>query len=145
MLTFVKLWAYMGFSQHLLIWSGNIREEVPWYITRQQGAWGAAVALIVLYFAVSFVLLLSRQVKRDPRRIAVIAVGILVMRLVADLWLLMPGFHRPGFALRWFDVVAPISFVGVWLVAFLGQLRDRSLVPLNDADPAVEEALAHVH
>jgi hypothetical protein len=112
----------------------------------QQGASGAvAVALIALYFAVSFVLLLSRQVKRDPRRIAVAAVGILVMRLVADLWLLMPGFHRPGFALCWLDVVAPIGFVGVWLVAFLGKLRDRLLVPLNDPDPAVEEALAHVH
>jgi hypothetical protein len=88
------------------------------------------------------VLLLSRQVKRDPR-IAVVAVGILVMRLVADLWLLVPGFHRPGFALRWLDVVAAIGFVGVWLAAFLGQLRDRPLVALND--PAVEEALAHVH
>jgi hypothetical protein len=54
MLTFVMLWAYMGFSSYLLIWSGNIREEVPWYIARQQGAWGAvAVALLALHFAVS--------------------------------------------------------------------------------------------
>jgi hypothetical protein len=144
MLAFVMLWAYMAFSQYLLIWSGNIREEVPWYIARQTGAWGAvAVALITFHFALPFVLLLSRRVKRDPRGIAVVAITILVMRLVADLWLLVPGFHRPGFALRWLDVVAPIGFVGVWLAAFLSQLRDRPLLPLND--PAVEEALAHVH
>jgi len=144
MLAFVMLWAYMAFSQFLLIWSGNIREEVPWYLAREHGAWAAvAVALIALHFALPFVLLLSRRVKRDPRLIAAVAVAILVMRLVDLLWLLVPGFHRPGFALRWLDVVAPIGFGGIWLWAFLGQLRDRPLVPQND--PAMEEALAHAH
>jgi len=144
MLAFVMLWAYMAFSQFLLIWSANIREEVPWYLARQHGAWAAvAIGLIALHFALPFVLLLSRRVKRDPRLIGEVAAVILVMRLVDLLWLLVPGFHRPGFALRWLDLVAPIGFGGIWLSAFLGQLRARPLVPQND--PAVEEALAHAH
>jgi hypothetical protein len=144
MLAFVMLWAYVNFSQFLLIWSANIREEVPWFLARQHGAWGVVAAgLIALHFALPFVLLLSRRVKRDPRLIGAVAVGILVARLVADLWLLVPGFHRPGFALRWLDVVVPVGVGGIWLAAFLGQLRGRPLVPLND--PAVEEAVAHAH
>ena len=144
MLAFVMLWAYMAFSQFLLMWSGNIREEVPWYLAREHGAWAAvAVGLIALHFALPFVLLLSRRVKRDPRLIGEVAAVILVMRLVDLLWLLVPGFHRPGFALRWLDLVAPIGFGGIWLSAFLGQLRAWPLVPQND--PAVEEALAHAH
>ena len=144
MLAFVMLWAYMAFSQFLLIWSANIREEVPWYLAREHGAWAAvAIGLIALHFALPFVLLLSRRVKRDPRLIGEVAAVILVMRLVDLLWLLVPGFHRPGFALRWLDLVAPIGFGAIWLSAFLGQLRARPLVPQND--PAVEEALAHAH
>src|SRR5207245_69307 len=72
-----------------------------------------------------------------------IAAAVLRMRLVALLWLLVPGFHRPGFALRWLDLVAPIGFGGIWLWAFLFELRGRPLVPQNDPD--VEEALAHAH
>jgi hypothetical protein len=102
-----------------------------------------AVGLIALHFALPFVLLLSRRVKRDPRLIGEVAAVILVMRLVDILWLLVPGFHRPGLALRWLDLVAPVGFAGIWLWAFLGQLRGLPLVPQND--PAVEEALAHVH
>ena len=144
MLTFVMLWAYMAFSQFLLIWSGNIREEVPWYVARANGAWAAvAVGLIALHFALPFVLLLSRRVKRDPRLIGAVAVAILLMRLVDLLWMLVPGFHRSGLALRWLDLVAPIGFGGLWLSAFLSELRGRPLVPQND--PAVEEALAHAH
>jgi len=144
MLTFVMLWAYMSFSQFLLIWSGNIREEVPWYLAREQGAWAAvAIGLIALHFAVPFVLLLSRRVKRDPRLIGAVAVCVLIMRVVDLLWLLVPGFHRPGFVVRWLDVVAPVGFGGIWLAAVVGQLRGRPLVPQND--PAVEEVLAHAH
>jgi len=143
-LAFVMLWAYMNFSQFLLIWSADLRDEVPWYVARRQGGWAAlSIVLIALHFALPFVLLLSRRVKRDPRLIGGLAAGILVMRLAADLWLLVPGFQRVGLALRWLDLVAPVGLGGIWLWAFLGQLRDRPLVPLND--PAVEEAMAHAH
>ena len=143
-LAFVMLWAYMEFSQLLLTWSGNIHAEVPWYLRREHGAWTAvAVALIALHFALPFLLLLSRRVKRDPRLIGAVALALLFMRGADLVWTLVPGFQRAGFALHWLDLVAPVGIGGLWLWAFLAQLRDRPLVPLND--PEVEEALAHAH
>jgi hypothetical protein len=140
MLAFVMLWAYLSFSQFLIIWSANLKEEVPWYLARQRGPWGAvAVALIVLHFALPFVLLLARRVKRDPALLGAVALGILVMRLVDVFWLVVPAY--PAATVHWLDLVAPLAVGGVWLATFLWQLRDRPLVPLND--PSVEEALAH--
>src|SRR5205823_2867021 len=65
LLTFVMLWAYCAFSQYLLIWSGNLRDEITWYLPREAGGWGwIAIALILLHFSLPFLLLLSRQVKQ---------------------------------------------------------------------------------
>jgi hypothetical protein len=142
MLAFVMLWAYMAFSQFLLIYAANVAEEVPWYLARNHGGWaGVAIGLIALHFALPFVLLLSRRVKREPRLIAAVAGLVLAMRLVDFFWLLVPAFHRPGAGLHWLDFVAPVGVGGVWLAVFLGQLGAWPLVPGND--PAVEEALAH--
>ena len=67
MLAFVMLWAYFSFSQYLIIWSGNLPEEITWYSTACTTAGGSlASALVVFHFAVPFVLLLSRAVKRAP-------------------------------------------------------------------------------
>jgi hypothetical protein len=140
LLAFVMIWAYLAFSQFLIIWSANLKEEVPWYLARQRGPWAAvAVALIVLHFALPFVLLLARRVKRDPALLGAVAFGILLMRLVDVFWLIVPAF--PAATVHWLDLVAPLAVGGVWLAVFLAQLRDRPLVPLND--PSVEEALAH--
>ena len=81
------LWAYLNFSQFLIIWSGNLPEEIPWYIERMRGGWGVvAIALVVGHFALPFMLLLSQDVKKgrgSPR----VAIFILVMRLVDTIWL----------------------------------------------------------
>src|SRR5438093_4097560 len=83
MLAFVMLWAYFSFSQYLLIWSGNLPEEIAWYLHRLQSGWRfIALALVVFHFAAPFVLLLSRAIKRDPGMVAKVAVGILVARLI---------------------------------------------------------------
>lgn len=143
MLTFLVLWAYCAFSQLLLVFAGNIREEVTWYLARERPGWlGVALALIAVHFFVPFFLLLQRAVKRNPATLAAVAVLILVMRLVDDYWMVVPGV--PGaHGFHWLYVVTPLAVGGLWLAAFARQLRGVELVPANE--PLVEQAMAHGH
>jgi hypothetical protein len=143
LLTFVLLWAYLSFSQFLIIWSGNVREEITWYIPRIGPGWlGVAMVLIGIHFMLPFALLLQRAVKRTPTGIATVAALVLAMRLVDNYWLVLPSLHDVhGF--HWLYVVTPLALGGLWLGAFVRQLRDRPLVPGNE--PLVERAMAHGH
>jgi hypothetical protein len=148
MLAFTMVWAYFNFSQYLIIWSGNLPEETKWYLPRIQGGWGAiALALIVFHFAFPFLVLLSRDIKRNSKWLAALAVFILIMRLIDTYYLIGPsptiGSHSEeiGFHLSWMDFVAPIGVGGIWLWWFFGELLKRPLVPVND--PYFENAVAH--
>jgi NADH:ubiquinone oxidoreductase subunit 6 (subunit J) len=150
MLALVMVWAYFNFSQYLIIWSGNLPEETNWYLTRQEGAWGAIGAiLIILHFAFPFLVLLSRDIKRNARWLAYLAFFILLLRLVDMYYMIGPspriGMHgqEVPFALSfsWMDIVAPIAVGGIWLWWFFGKLMKRPLVPVND--PFLENAIEH--
>lgn len=142
LLTFVMLWAYFAFSQLLIIWSGNLPEEIPWYLYRLQSGWrGVGILLVVFHFALPFLLLLSRDFKHSARRLALLAAGILLMRVVDLLWLIAPRFHQKGLYVHWMDFVAPIGLGGLWLAFFLHQLKQRPLLPLQD--PYLKEVLDH--
>lgn len=142
LLTFVMLWAYLAFSQFLIIWSGNLKDEIPWYTSRANGAWAAiAVILLILHFGVPFLLLLSRGVKRRLELLAAVAVGLVALTVLDVFWLMVPGFlsDRPRF--HWMDLLALIGIGGVWFATFLWQLQDRPLLPLHD--PELQGALQH--
>ena len=97
MLAFTMLWAYMSFSQYLIIWSGNLAEEVPWYLDRSVGGWRyVAASLMVFHFFVPFFCLLVRENKRRPDRLWRIAAAILAMHFVNDVWLIVPAFPGHG-------------------------------------------------
>lgn len=133
LLAFVMLWAYLSFSQFLIVWVENLKHEIPWYLHRIIGGWGGiAVALIVVQFALPFVLLLSRAVKRRPATLFGVAIVIGWMHLVEIFWFVAPTFHPSGFSISWMDVVAPIGIGGVWFAAFLRSLQGRSLLPARD-------------
>ena len=133
LLAFVMLWAYIAFSQYLIIWSGNLPEEIPWYINRLQGGWGVlAVILIVFHFVVPFLLLLSRSTKRRAKVLVLVAAGILAMRFVDLFWLTAPAFHPKSLGLHWMDLLLPIGLGGIWLAAFLWHLKRRPLLPQHD-------------
>src|SRR5271157_5994588 len=88
LLTFTMLWAYLSFSQFLIIWGGNMKEEIPWYMTRARGGWtSVALILIIFHFAVPFLLLLMRFVKRRAEILGWVAAGLIVMSLVDIFWL----------------------------------------------------------
>ena len=140
LLTFIIFWAYIAFSQFLIIWSGNLTDENFWYLHRFDGGWKwVGVALVVLHFFVPFLLLLSRDIKRRSPWLANVALGIFVMCLVDVFWIVAPGFGRAGFRVYWMDVVAPIGLGGVWVAEFIRQLKGKSLVPVHDS--RVEEEL----
>jgi hypothetical protein len=143
LLAFVMLWAYFGFSQYLIIWAGNLPQEISWYVHRLQTGWRfIGITLILFHFAVPFVLLLSRTMKREATLIVRVAIGILVVRLVDLFWLIAPEFHTSGFAVSWLDIVLPASLGAVWLGCFISQLRRRTILPVHD--PEFEEVLGHV-
>lgn len=127
---FVLLWAYLAFTQYLIIWSANLPEEIPWYRHRVHGGWQAvAVALLAGHFAVPFALLLSRGVKERAPILAAVAAGLLLLRLVDLHWMVQPGLARSGPAPHWLDLAVPAGLGGIWLRFFLRQLKGRSEPP----------------
>jgi hypothetical protein len=124
----------------LIIWSGNLPAEIAWYLHRLQTGWRAVgLTLILFHFAAPFVVLLSRQVKRQPQLLVKVAVGILIVRLVDLFWLIAPEFHQTGLSVSWMDVVLPLTLGSIWLACFIWQLRGRAILPLHD--PQFDEAL----
>ena len=143
MLAFVMLWAYFSFSQYLIIWAGNLPLEISWYQHRLQTGWRVVgVTLILFHFAVPFVVLLSRTVKRAPELLIKVAIGILVLRVVDLFWLIAPEFHENGLVVHWLDVVLPLSLGALWLAAFVWQLRGRPILPVHD--PQFDETLGAI-
>src|ERR1700746_2677648 len=93
MLAFTMVWAYFSFSQFLIIWAGNLPDEIPWYLERLSGGWQyVGLGLVVGHFALPCALLLSRDLKRNFKLLASIAVFILFMRAVDVYWLVAPDF-----------------------------------------------------
>jgi hypothetical protein len=143
MFAFVMLWAYFSVSQLLITWSANLPEEIPFYIVRLQGrAWyPVSVALLLLHFALPFVLLLSQGFKRNPRMVRWIALFILIMRVVDITWTIGPVFRHEGSGLSWLDFAVVMAMGGLWLGLFFRTLGGRALVPARD--PYFKEAMAH--
>jgi hypothetical protein len=158
---FVMLWAYIQLSQFLIIWSANLPEEIPWYIHRLSGGWQfVALLLVFFHFVLPFVVLLSRDLKRNPRLLAMVAGGLLLVRLVDLYWLIAPdaiaagerlagghaaGAHAaaPGLHAHWLDLATPVFLGGLWLLLFSRELRSRPL--LTPGDPELQELLAEGH
>ena len=142
LLAFVMLWAYIGFSQFLIIWSGNLPEEVPWYIHRTQGGWEwLGRFVLLLHFGLPFVVLLSRTSKRRAQVLGRLAAGLLVMHLLELFWLVLPAFSPSTLVIHWLDVGLPIGMGGLWMAVFVWQLQRRALLPLHD--PRLQEVVHH--
>jgi hypothetical protein len=130
---FVMLWAYLSFSQWLIIWSGNMPEEIRWYLPRLHGGWQYGFAAMWLFhFAVPFTLLLSQSLKKNVRKLVWIAVLLLFMRYFELFWQVEPQFHS-YFHYSWLDAVIPVFMVSVWLVFFCRNYMSRPILTLYDS------------
>ena len=139
---FLMLWAYLTFSQFLIIWSANLTEEIPHYLIRwDNGYQWVSVFMIVAHFALPYVLLLSRDIKRDWKRLRMVATWVLVARIVEYYWHVAPEFHTDGLSVGLLDFAVPIAIGGIFLALYAGNLKARSLLPVND--PGLAKALAH--
>jgi hypothetical protein len=142
LLAFVMVWTYLSFSQFLIIYSGNLIEEIPYYLDRARGGWQwLGGALIVLHFGVPFVLLLSRDLKRSSSVLGALAAFVLVMRFFDVVWWIVPTYSPGELRLHWMDFAATLGVGGIWLGSFLGSLRAKPLLPVND--PYAEESFAN--
>jgi hypothetical protein len=142
LLAFVMLWAYLSFSQFLIIWAGNLPAEISWYVVRAKGDWASlAVFLIIFHFAIPFVLLLQRNVKQQMRTLAIVAGALIFISFVDVFWLIVPAFETDRPRVHPLDLTLPIAIGGLWVATFVWQLGRRPVVPLHD--PRFEGAVAH--
>jgi hypothetical protein len=146
MLAFTMLWAYLSFSQFLIIWSGNIKDEIPWYMTRAFGDWAiVAVILIVLHFALPFLLLLQRNVKRRVERLNLVAAMMLILSMVDVYWLIVPAYEqdKPHFGSLLLDILFLAIVGAIWIGLYFRELKKMPMLPLHD--PRFEGELQHEH
>jgi hypothetical protein len=131
MLAFVMVWTYFNFSQWLIIWAGNLPEEIPWYIRRMNGGWEYVGLFLVLFqFAIPFAMLLSRQLKRKARTLAPLALWIMLMRVIDIIWHVEPVSH-PTFHVSWLHITVVAGIGGLWLAYFFHNLKSRPLLAVN--------------
>ncbi|MBX3276539.1 MAG: hypothetical protein KF868_00925 [Acidobacteria bacterium] len=136
----IMLWAYFSYSQLVIIWSGNLPEEIPWYLRRFSNEWKPlSWALLVFHFILPFSILLSRGLKRNARKLVIVAGLLLVMRVLDIVWLVAPEFKQTDVGGLWMYATAPIGIGGIWLWFFFRNLQSRELLPVKD--PQFEQAL----
>ena len=129
----------------MIIWSGNLPEEVTWYLHRIEGGWNWIILLVVAFqFVLPFLLLLSRRTKRRVRALVALGIMIMVIHLFEMFWRVMPSFHPEGLTVHWLDLAAPLGIGGVWVAAFIWLLKGRPLVPQYELrDARLREAAEH--
>jgi hypothetical protein len=136
LLSAVLIWAYIAFSQYLIIWSANIPHEVTWYLDRSGGWTWVLLFLLAGQFILPFMFLISLWAKRSPRILVTLSLIILFMRLVDYFWNIKPSFSPGVVSLHWMDILAVLAIGGLWLAAFAWNLARTPLVlPVNLEDP----------
>lgn len=122
----IMLWAYLSFSQYLIIWSGNLPEELVWYHHRAHGGWSyVGLVLILLHFALPFLLLLSQRLKQNPKYLMKVAIFILIMRCVDMWWTVAPAFHDNIWYVPIWEISALVAIGGLWFFFFSRAVRKR--------------------
>jgi hypothetical protein len=146
---FVMLNIYLAFSQFLIIWSGNLPEEIPWYLDRFMGGWGVIITLdFIFHWLIPFTLLLSRDLKRNRKRLVRVCQWMVFARAFDLFWLIEPNFKDAARNLHFSwgileYVAVPVALVSFWIAYFCMQLKTRPLVQTND--PHVAEILEAEH
>lgn len=138
---FTVFWAYIAFSQFMLIWYANLPEETVFYLHRSHGGWmEVSLGLLVFKFVVPFVLLLPRWAKRTPKHLVMVSILILVTQYMDIYWLVYPNY-KDHVVFSWMEVGVFVGFLGLFLFMVARFLSRNNLVPLKD--PRIHESLGH--
>jgi hypothetical protein len=142
---FVMLNIYLAFGQFLIIWSGNLPEEIPWYLDRIRGHWGIIITLDFLFhWLIPFTMLLSRDIKRNKKRLVRVCQWMVFARAFDLFWLIEPNFKDAARNLHFSwgileYAAVPVAMISFWVAFFCTRLKTRPLVQTND--PHVAEIL----
>lgn len=132
---FVNFWAYIAFSQYLLIWYANLPEETFWFLTRWEGTWSIiSILLIVAHFIVPYFVLLSQPSKMNPKKLKFISIWLLFAHFLDLYWLVMPNMSKmkSGYNFSWIDLVFPILGIGLVMLVFSFFGKNKNLIPIGD-------------
>lgn len=146
MLAFTMLYAYLSFSQWLITWSGNLPQEISFYLNRMNGGWLNLSRFLILFeFAVPFALLLSRRLKKQPGFMVPLCAGFIVIRMIDLYWHVEPSFQarQSQWTFNWMYLAATAGIGGIWTFFFIRSLKSRPI--LVGYDPQMEELLEHEH
>jgi len=137
---FVNFWAYIAFSQFLLIWYANLPEETIWFMTRWKNGWEVvSILLIIVHFVVPYFALLTQDSKMDLKRLKLMAIWILFAHLLDLYWLVMPSFSEKV-SLSWMDLGFPVLLVGLAIVVLGYKMKRNNVIPIGD--PKLERGLS---
>jgi hypothetical protein len=135
---FINFWAYIAFSQYLLIWYANLPEENFWFLHRWQNGWQyLSISLIITHFIVPYAALLSQPSKMDPKRLKFVSIWILFAHLIDMYWIVMPNMK--GYYFSWIDFMIPLLVIGVIIIIFNYRAKKSNLVPIGD--PKLQKGL----
>ncbi len=146
---FVMLNIYLAFGQFLIIWSGNLPEEIPWYLDRIRGHWGIIITLdFVFHWLIPFSMLLSRDIKRNKKRLVRVCQWMIFAKAFDLFWLIEPNYKDAARNLHFSwgileYVAVPVAMVSFWVAFFCTRLKTRPLVQVND--PHLAEILEPEH
>ena len=135
---FINFWAYIAFSQYLLIWYADLPEETMWFMHRWHGGWTVISLLLILaHFIVPYAVLLTQPSKMDPKRLKFITIWILGAHFIDLFWIVMPNIE--GSIISWMDFTFPFAAVGIVIVLFAYKIKRNNLIPIGD--PKLEKSL----
>ena len=148
---FVMLNIYLCFAEFLIIWSGNVPDEIPWYLNRIRGGWWVICSLdFICHWLIPFVLLLSRDLKRNKQKMIWLTSFMIFARCLDMFWLIEPNFadaagnlHIAGNIGILAYITVPVAVISFWAAYYMTQLQARPLISVND--PHLEEMLEPEH
>lgn len=133
MFAFTNFWAYIAFSQYLLIWYANLPEETFWFLARWEGSWMYfSIGLIIVRFLVPYIGLLSQPSKMNPKRLKIMSVWILFAHIYDLYWLIMPTYSKDGIVFGWIEFGFPLLAGGILILVFNMRAKNQNLVPIGD-------------
>lgn len=130
---FTNFWAYIAFSQFLLIYYANLPEETSWFLHRWEGSWAIiSIVLILVHFLIPYAGLLSQPSKMNPKRLIQMSIVILLAHFIDLYWIVMPVYSKEGFVFGWQEIAPLLLITGIGILVFSYKYKKENVVPLGD-------------